>query len=426
MNLLSGKIFKHINILRRHSTRIYFSSIIAPFIPLNKKRVAIVVNHRVPLSGNLKIVADELLNRGKAEVLIYKDGPVPKKTIDTLEQAGAIVLTKFSIRNLISLLQSSTIIMGHGVGDAYIKHARKGRRIINLWHGVTLKKIELLVGNKGISQDAQDKSTRRAQEDGALYDYMIASNPHDKRIMAQAFNMPLEKVLDCGLPRFDYLRDPTSFSTDMVADSDHFLEKVKTQKIIAYTPTFRETAPSPLSEIKGETLDGLRTFCEKYDCKIAIRPHPYDLAALDALLSRIDGDFILDASSRIYSEPAILLQHADMLITDYSSIWVDYLFTERPIFALVPDLEHYISNERGFINDFRSLLPGPICKSWDAVLTEMALRINCQQSAQARASEQTRRNLANERLLPSDDKNSYTDKLLEILAEEDALFTRSN
>lgn len=422
MKTIQNSYLRRLNFLRNHSVRVFLGSIIAAFIPLKKQRVAIVVNHRVPFSGNLTIVADELIKRGRAEVLIYKDGPIPGQTVKALRQAGALVLTKFSIRHLITLLRSSTIILGHGIGDAYITHARKGRRIVNVWHGVTLKRIGLLVEKGSAPQNLSDKQIRRMKKDGALYDYMVASNPRDQKIMAEAFDMPLEKVLDCGLPRFDYLRYPDAFSAEMQTASNHLRDKAQQQKIIAYTPTFREKTGSPLAELDGETLDNLTQFCTENGYKIAIRPHPYDLAALDSLLARVDGDFIIDASSRVYPEAAVLMQNAHILITDYSSIWVDYLFTKRPIFALVPDLEHYITDERGFINDFSALLPGPVCHNWGEVLEEIVLRINKQLPSKLEAAEQSKRILSNEQLLPQNAEHRYTEQLFFELAQEDEIF----
>ena len=55
-----------------------------------------------------------------------------------------------------------------------------------------------------------------------------------------------------------------------------------------------------------------------------------------------------------------LLGMADKLITDYSSVYIDYLILDKPIGFFIPDLKKY-SNDRGFYeNNLNESLPGPI------------------------------------------------------------------
>lgn len=60
----------------------------------------------------------------------------------------------------------------------------------------------------------------------------------------------------------------------------------------------------------------------------------------------------------------------DLLITDYSSIYIDYLLLERPILFLPYDREAYLKT-RGFNFDYDEVTPGPKPKSYAEFLNSI-------------------------------------------------------
>ena len=60
---------------------------------------------------------------------------------------------------------------------------------------------------------------------------------------------------------------------------------------------------------------------------------------------------------------APLLLAADALITDYSSVMFDYSVTGKPMYFLVPDMERYRGELRGFYFDLAERAPGPLVRS---------------------------------------------------------------
>ena len=62
---------------------------------------------------------------------------------------------------------------------------------------------------------------------------------------------------------------------------------------------------------------------------------------------------------------------ADMLITDYSSVFFDYAHSKRPILFFVPDLNHYIENVRGLYLNMEKELPGPLIKDNDEYIDDV-------------------------------------------------------
>lgn len=59
---------------------------------------------------------------------------------------------------------------------------------------------------------------------------------------------------------------------------------------------------------------------------------------------------------------------ADILITDYSSIMIEFGLLNKPIVFFAYDLDNYLSNERGFYLDYKNDLPGPIVYTTDELI----------------------------------------------------------
>ena len=125
-----------------------------------------------------------------------------------------------------------------------------------------------------------------------------------------------------------------------------------------YAPTFRDYKyRSPLTESFLEKLDKFLLAENKY---LLYKPHPFtenvDLTQYKKIISIERNVDILD-----------LLIIADILITDYSSVFYDYLLTMRPIIFFAEDLERY-TEVRDFYYDYETFVPGPIVKSGDELI----------------------------------------------------------
>ena len=64
-----------------------------------------------------------------------------------------------------------------------------------------------------------------------------------------------------------------------------------------------------------------------------------------------------------FPDTSRLLLVADALITDYSSVMFDFSVTGKPMYFLVPDIEHYRGELRGFYFDLTAHAPGPVVRS---------------------------------------------------------------
>lgn len=329
-----------------------------------------VTRKNVPISGNLRIVADALADHGGYEIGVFKDGSVPDSTVQALQAKGIVVFAGFSFAALCFILSSRTIFLSHSARDAFLTHRRSGRRVINLWHGVALKRIELMM--KPFADIVKYEARKKLIEKNArIYDAMIASSPVDRLVNSCAFGVSFDRVHVTGLPRFDYLDPSCSLPSDLDDQQKKLDSILHGRHLILYAPTFRESGRSVFHYMDDECLKGLRSLCERGGLVFGIRPHPYDMSSLERIC---DGLHIVNLGSMVFPEPALLLNRTKVLVVDYSSIWVDYLIHKRPILGFVPDLENYTEHERGFIYSHETIFPGPVKKSWGEMISEIEIQ----------------------------------------------------
>lgn len=336
--------------------------------PVHPSRISFVTRHNTPVAGNLRAVLDIALRHGYCEIGLFKEGPIPEETCRVLQKAGVHIFQSYNLRSLRFLLGSKVVILSHSARDAYLTRRKSGRRIVNLWHGVALKRIERIMLPQG-SRAAFLYRQRFIRRNARLYDAVVASNDVDRLVNSLAFGVNHEKVHATGLPRFDYLTAHYEWPEDLEAQRQRLENLRAGRRLILYAPTFRDSGTQLSALIRKEDLALIRTFCRNNRAVFGIRTHPYRAHEAPNIC---DGADIINVSPDLFPEPAVLLAAADALIVDYSSIWIDYLLRGKPVVAFVPDREKYIGEDRGFIYDFDDVFPGPIVEDWPAVLHHLS------------------------------------------------------
>lgn len=210
-----------------------------------------------------------------------------------------------------------------------------------------------------------NKKKKLIEKNSELYDYMVSSGLRDQSIISQSFAMPIENVLPIGLPRYDLLNDYKAifnYSDNIAVLFERVKEK--NQHAVLYAPTFRETKDSPLKQMNPNVLDKLNTVMEKNKIQFFIRPHSYDKTIIN------DSDYsnITVLHHDRFHETNMILNHIDMIIVDYSSIWVDFLIKDKPILFFQPDYQCYCEDERG-VNYAIDELPGCVVHDIDTMIT---------------------------------------------------------
>lgn len=263
------------------------------------------------------------------------------------------VIYQYSLEGILTLLRARVIFYVMGEADIpFVSFSRK-TCTIQLWHGIPLKKIGLLEKHNENYFSSVIRSL-----DKPWFTYWICSSSIDRNATALCSGLPLEKVVVTGLPRNDYLIDQKNSVHSVVSERYPYLKK----KIILYAPTFRDTKKVRFFPFSDLSLEDLNNVLESNDAYLLIRGHwTDDIYERNGKLdyqSITMGSRIITANHREFEDVQELLPFVDILITDYSSIWIDFLLLDRPIIFVPYDLEEYC-NERGLLYNYLTITPGP-------------------------------------------------------------------
>lgn len=205
------------------------------------------------------------------------------------------------------------------------------QKIVNLWHGMPLKRI----GN--LEEGCEDINYN-------YFTYLLATSEFFADIMRQAFSCRKEQILIAGQPRCDAL-----FQTDSPLSSI----KGGASKLITWLPTFRDMGDD--FEDKGMFLDCLQngkmeelnTTLRRLNLYLFIKVHP--LQVLTKEFAREYSNISIKEEKEVRDMSLYeLLSVSDALITDYSSVFFDYLLLDRPI-AFTLDDEAKYKETRGYV-----------------------------------------------------------------------------
>lgn len=331
--------------------------------PKFSKKVILVVKKNTEYSGNLRVCADLLLRKNQHKLYVYKDDYMSVSIKNALNAQGIIVLKPNSWCSFYHILTAGVFILSHVPRDAHLSKKNKRRKILGLWHGVAFKNIESQMLSVSESKMKLIKNNAR------LYDLMIASSEADKKYMAKSFLVNEEIIDVIGLPRYELLKPCYPFD-ELLGLQKRKLEHIKSnRKFLLYAPTFRENGNSAFDQVSNEEWKTLNSFLERHNCILGLRPHSYDNKNPPSITKNMES--IVWISQEEFTESNLILQFVDILVVDFSSIWIDFLLLNRPILGFAKDFDHYLNKERGFAYDFEETFPDIFTHNVDELIISL-------------------------------------------------------
>lgn len=244
-----------------------------------------------------------------------------------------------SMRAARVFIRAHTIVMNRGAISTSIfpySVLRKYKRFINLGYGSPLKRVGRL------SAYNFEKVFRFER---LKYSEWIASSEIEKLSLLACYGFEYSEVKVTGMPRNDVLIKNST--TKMVG----------TRRMILYAPTWRGGMNAEVLPFNDLDPACLNEWLELQNLELLIRPHVVDgtvgIGRLEAG-SRIIVDDRVDP----WNSLASTMSRSSILVTDYSSIYLDYLLLDKPIVFAPYDIEDYI-RKRGFLYDYHNHTPGP-------------------------------------------------------------------
>lgn len=281
------------------------------------------------------------------------------------------VLYSHNIKTYIYCLRAKYVITctsSHDCGIVAFFPIFNKATFINLWHGIPLKKImndDKITTKPPQLKDKSIKTRLSNQIQNITKDitkgrYHIASSEYCKQIYISAFNTLPEKVLNLGQARNDYFYNNSNNS---------IRNKYNGKKIIVYMPTHRNEGKIMMDLHNQLDLERLNELCESNNAIFLIKKHFYHKN--DPIIKDDEYKNIKEVTHEIIKSQE-LIAAADILITDYSSAYIDYLLLDRPIIFYAYDLDWYLSSDRELYLDYcQDNIPGRICTDQFELVSEI-------------------------------------------------------
>lgn len=252
-------------------------------------------------------------------------------------------------------------------------YPRSEQVYVQCWHGTPLKRLgyDVVIDTTNALNTSLELA-KRFEIDSKKWDYLISPSAFTSQHLADAFGLPEERrssvVLEVGYPRNDRIAQACETQQSLSVAKRAIMEELgipKNKKLLLYAPTWRDNEYKPGIGYTQDTLidfDTMQAALGDSWC-VLFRPHYYIANSFD--FTRYD-DFIYNAANVADINDLYII--ADVLMTDYSSVFFDYAITKRPLIFYWPDYAYYENHVRGFYFDPHDI-PGPKCTTTKEVVS---------------------------------------------------------
>lgn len=314
------------------------------------KSISSVVVHGLDESedGALALLA-ELRSRGITPVRLTNGARSSQFRLQGVRYQSKYTIGGFwSFARAEVVFTSQALYGGHGAG--------RNQRMVMLWHGEVVKPVGLLDNGRALLADVAPVCSVLAQ---ALRVAEFGLHPRQVPIVGSPRN---DRLLSANRAE---IRERLGWSAD--------------RPTWLWLPTYRSAVrgerrsdgrdiwqglPYPLEDLRELNrrlaVDGL---------DLVLKPHPLAQQQLPHLdhggLRLLSHDDLERLGVSLYE----LMAAVDGLITDASSVWVDFLLMDKPLVFAFPDLEEYRINRGLNLEPYEDWVPGPLARTLDQMVT---------------------------------------------------------
>ncbi|BCN32547.1 CDP-glycerol glycerophosphotransferase family protein [Anaeromicropila herbilytica] len=294
-----------------------------------------------------------------------------KKIVDFLNNKGYEAYDAKSFYGIFYCLRAKVYIF-----DNYSKDISfwlsGGAKKINLWHGVGLKKINydniFDTVRHPKNKWERFKTYLRRMSDEKPNHYILATSKMMADIFASAFQTTDKQILTCGYPRNDIMFE-SDFKNIYNDTEEIALQYMKEQRKegkynVLYMPTFRPTEQEFFSIMD---LNAFNNYLCDNNIVFYTKLHPK--SKLKTQFGELQYSNIYDISADV--DVYGLFHEVDVLVSDYSSVFFDYLMCDRPIILFPYDYSTFLKNTREFYFDYEEYTPGKKVYTMEELMKEI-------------------------------------------------------
>lgn len=253
---------------------------------------------------------------------------------------------------------------------------RKHQINVQFWHGVPLKRMGIMAHN---TKRKDIKRNEKLWHKNA--DIVASSSDLYETLMSACIGIETRKYAKVGFPRLDLLKSSVINKDQLLADL--FKTQDKDAQIGIYMPTFRYELddPSVMQKIKEGNFfaftdfdaEELNTALKQRHQYLIVKLHPYEMRLFSAFKSQysniafLNNDYLFKNNYDLYE----LLGDTDFLLTDFSSIYFDYLELNKPIIFVTNFLKQYEKTRGLLMGPYEEITPGICVNSQKELLANL-------------------------------------------------------
>jgi len=328
-----------------------------------------VVGTAFGVNDGARLLVEELLSRGTGTRVTWL-----ARSQAEAEQAralGADSRPHGSLAAFWAATRAGVIVLTHGFGDAS-RFGSRGALVIQLWHGSPLKRMHLdsptamrlpVIGARGPVPRLLAHLYRRG---GARVSLLPVASTSVRPLMASALGVPAERVEVLGEPRTDVLHRGSAKERRTAARArlEGTVGPLGDRTVVLLAPTWRDGAADPVVPTPAQWVT-LEAWFAEHDAVLLVRPHPL---AVGDWSHR--SDHVRHLGSTVEPDVIRCLWGVDVLVSDYSSIIVDFAVTGGPVIFLAPDEERYTA-EHGLYVPYSETTRGRVERTWEQALARL-------------------------------------------------------
>ncbi|MGO2745822.1 CDP-glycerol glycerophosphotransferase family protein [Microbacterium sp.] len=303
---------------------------------------------------------------------------------------GIPTIPKSSLRGWWATARAGVLIVTHGQGDVN-RYATSGAFLVQLWHGIPLKRIGLDSAATTQVPNVPGASILRRVV-GLLYRataqrirLMPAASDRSRGRLESAFALGNSRVVVTGEPRVDVLSAGTAQERRDAASallSDVTRPLPRDARTVLYAPTWRDGAEDPAIPSAADWVS-LIALLEQQNSVLFVRSHPLGAGAYQPPLPStrvrmLGSDLLPDVTPAL---PGI-----DALITDYSSLAYDVGLLGMPVLYLAPDAAEY-AHTRGFYGRYEDVAGADAASDWPEAIAQLETLLSDERVFAARSAQ---------------------------------------
>lgn len=321
-------------------------------LPLKKNKVVFLSPHNENFNDSLGAVMEEVIRRDEFRVVLIsgKDLKFDTSNVKKIFSSIGKAISFFTVKAY-HLATAHYIFLNDNFMPMGKLRFKKNAVITQLWHAEgAFKKF-------GLDIEQPDDVRELEKKGNTKLTYVVCSSEEVAPIYANAFGVSDYKVLPLGSARLDWFSE--EINTDRLrADFDKKYPMCKDKQLALYAPTFRDnTADDERILDNFDVASFNERFGDKYTLLIRLHPQVHSNVRIP--------DGAVDVCD--YENVTELMRLCDFLITDYSSICMDFAIQDKPVYFYAFDIDRY-ERDRSFYFDYESYVPGPVAKDFQTLL----------------------------------------------------------